>query len=154
MDTNDLETRIEGVIRPVFEGSGMELSFVELHRTQGRSLLRVFIDREGGVTIDDCEIISREISAVLDVEDPFPGPYTLEVSSPGLDRPLKKPEDFQKFSGEFARIVTLEPIDKQTFFVGKILRAGKTDIVMLLPKEREVTIPYAIISKARLEVNI
>jgi ribosome maturation factor RimP len=154
MGTNDLDKKLEGLIKPVVESIGMELSSLELHRARGRSLLRVFIDKNGGVTMDDCEDVSREVSAILDVEDPIPGPYTLEVSSPGLDRPLKNREDFKRFAGETARIVTREPIEKQTFFVGKILRAGETDIVMLLPKDREVIIPYDIISRARLEVTI
>jgi ribosome maturation factor RimP len=154
MEAINLDKKLEGLIKPVVENIGMKLSSLELHRARGRSLLRVFIDKEGGVTIDDCEDVSREVSAILDVEDPIAGPYTLEVSSPGLDRPLKSPEDFKRFSGEIARIVTSKPIEKQTFFVGKILRAGETDVVMLLPKEREVIIPYSIIARARLEINI
>jgi ribosome maturation factor RimP len=117
-------------------------------------LLRVYIDKEGGVTIDDCEIVSREVEAVLDVEDPIPYSYVLEVSSPGLDRPLKSPKDFRRFSGEKVRVVTRDPIERQTFFVGEIESATDDNIVLLLPREKKVTISYENISKARLEVEV
>ena len=116
--------------------------------------MRVFIEKEGGVTLGDCESVSREIEAVLDVEDPIPSSYTLEVSSPGLDRPLKSPGDFKRFSGRTARVITSRPIENQTFFVGEIIEAGDVDIVLLLPKGKKVTIPYKDISRARLEVEI
>lgn len=149
-----LEAKVEGVIRPLLDDLGIELYDMSVLASRGRSLLRVFIEKEGGVTIDDCERVSREIEALLDVEDPIPGPYTLEVSSPGLDRPLKTPEHFRRFSGSAARVVTFEPIENQTFFLGEILDAGETDIVMQLPGDRKVIIPYRMISKARLEVNV
>ena len=117
-------------------------------------MLRVFIDKDGGVNLDDCANISREIGTVLDVEDQIPYEYTLEVSSPGLDRALKKPEDFRKVIGKTARVVTSSPIDDQTFFVGVISEAGDTGLVMLLPKDKKVTMQYADISQARLEVII
>ena len=116
--------------------------------------MRLFIEKEGGVTIDDCQRVSREVEAILDVEDPITGPYTLEVSSPGLDRPLKRPEDFKRYEGRIARVVTLEPVDNQKFFVGEILEAGDDAIVMLMPTDKKVDIEYKKISRARLEVNV
>jgi len=98
--------------------------------------------------------VSREVEAVLDVEDPVPYAYVLEVSSPGLDRPLRQPKDFKKFTGKTARVVTLEPIDNQTFFVGRIEAAGDQEISLLLPDDKKIVIPYENISKARLEVEI
>ncbi|RJR20065.1 MAG: ribosome maturation factor RimP, partial [Nitrospiraceae bacterium] len=90
----------------------------------------------------------------LDVEDPIPCTYVLEVSSPGLDRPLKVPGDFRRFAGRNIRVVTLEPIDKQTFFTGTIAAAGDSEIELMLPHDRQVTIAYKNISKARLEVEV
>lgn len=154
MDKDALEKKVAGIIGPVIKALGIELDNIELHSERGRLLLRVFIDKEEGVTIDDCELVSREISSVLDVEDPVQRAYTLEVSSPGLDRPLRRPKDFRRASGKRARVVTHEPIDKQTFFVGDIIDAGDMEIVLLLPKDKRVTIPYKNISKARLEVEV
>ncbi len=145
---------MEKIIEPVINALGIELDDIELNKMKGKALLRVFIEKEGGITIDDCAAVSREIEAILDVEDPVPYSYVLEVSSPGLDRPLKRPGDFKRFTGDTIRVVTLEPIGKQTFFVGKIARAGDDALVLLLPADREVTIPYQNISRARLEVEV
>jgi ribosome maturation factor RimP len=116
--------------------------------------MRVYIDKDKGISLDDCERVSREIEALLDVEDPIPYSYTLEVSSPGLDRPLRNPEDFKRFSGRRARVTTSSPIKNQTFFIGEIIEAGDNDIVLLLPKNKKVTIPHERISRARLEVTV
>ncbi|UCH44632.1 MAG: ribosome maturation factor RimP [Nitrospiraceae bacterium] len=154
MSLSDLIVKVTDLIEPVIESLGIELDELEFKRMKGKALLRVFIDRKGGVTIDDCERVSREIEAVLDVEDPIPYSYVLEVSSPGLDRPLRKPEDFRKYSGSRARVITIDPIEKQNFFVGQIVEAGDSDIRILLQKDRTITIPYENISKARLEVEV
>jgi len=94
------------LLEPVIEALGYEL--VELEFPP--HLLRIYIDREGGVTVDDCEKVSRQVSSVLDVEDPIPGAYTLEVSSPGLDRPLRKEADFVRFTGEQAKLELTLPL--------------------------------------------
>lgn len=153
MDIKGLEISVRELISPVISAMGVDIENVELTKMRGKFLLRVFIEKEGGVTLDDCESISREIEAVLDVEDPIPLSYTLEVSSPGLDRPLRNPEDFKRFSGRMARVITSKPIENQTFFVGEIVKTGDIDMVLLLPKDRKVTIPYEDISRARLEVK-
>lgn len=152
MDLESLKMKVEGLISPLINGMGMEIDHIEIARTRGKVLLRIFIDKEGGVTLDDCEKASREIEALLDVEDPIACSYTLEVSSPGLDRPLRKVEDFKKYTGRIARVITHNPIEKETFFIGEIIEAGDTDIVLLLQKDRTVSIPYREISRARLEV--
>lgn len=97
--------------------------------------------------------MSRQLEALLDIEDPIEGSYNLEVSSPGLDRPLRKIEDFIRFKGRLARVITRQRIDNQTFFVGRIEEV-QDDIVLLRLKNRSVSIPYALISKARLEIEI
>ncbi|NWF98395.1 MAG: ribosome maturation factor RimP [Nitrospirae bacterium] len=120
---------------------------------KGKMLLRIMIDKPEGVTLDDCEQFSRSLSALLDIEDPFEGPYTLEVSSPGLDRPLKKPEDFENNTGKLARIVTSEKINNQSFFIGRILKV-QNNIIVILTKEKEIKIPFDKIKKANLEIEI
>ena len=154
MDLDTIKEKVRGIIEPVISAIGIQLDDIELSKMRGKALLRVFIDREGGVTIDDCEHVSREVEAILDVEDPIPCSYVLEVSSPGLDRPLKGPKDFKRFTGRDVRVVTVQPIDKQTFFIGKIAGAGDSEIELLLPQDRQVTIAYKNISKARLEVEV
>ncbi|HYA12346.1 MAG TPA: ribosome maturation factor RimP, partial [Thermodesulfovibrionales bacterium] len=101
----------------------------------------------------DCERFSRSLEALLDVEDPIPMSYTLEVSSPGLDRPLKELKDFEKNMGKLARIITIEKIENQNLFIGRILNAD-SDFLKLLVHSREIDIPFDKISKARLEVEI
>jgi ribosome maturation factor RimP len=154
MNIQELKNKIVEIINPVIENMNVDLEDVELIKMGRKVRLKVFIDKEGGVNLDDCEQVSREIGAQLDVEDPIPYSYTLEVSSPGLDRPLKKPEDFKKFCGKNARVITLSPIEKQTFFVGKIIEADDNEVVLLLPKEKRVALQYKNISRARLEVSI
>ena len=154
MKKDQLSDKVQGIIEPVINSLGIELADLEVGKMRGKGLLRVFIDKEEGVTIDDCETVSREIAAVLDVEDPIPYSYVLEVSSPGLDRPLRKPADFKRYKGNTIRVITTDPIDKQTFFVGKISMAGDLEVMLDLPKNNKVTIPYEIISRARLEVEI
>lgn len=153
MKVKELEERVKGLIWPVIKAVGMDIESIKLAKMGRKYLLRVFIERERGVTLDDCESVSREIGAVLDVDDLIPYSYVLEVSSPGLDRPLKNPTDFKRFAGRTARIVTSMPIENQTFFIGEIVEAGDVEVVMLLPKGRKVTIPYKDISRARLEVK-
>ncbi len=154
MNMEKIENKIREIIEPVINALGVELYDIELQKMRGKALLRVYIEKEDGVTIDDCEVVSREIEAVLDVEDPIPCPYVLEVSSPGLDRHLKSTKDFKRFSGRTVRVVTREPVDGQTFFIGRLVKAGDSEIALLLPENREVTIPYENISRARLEVEV
>ncbi len=154
MSTEETRIRIREIIEPLINSLGITVDHVEFSKMGGKGLLRVFIDKEGGVTLDDCEQVSREIEAVLDVEDPIPYSYVLEVSSPGLDRPLKLLNDFKKNMGKTARVVTFEPIDRQTFFIGRIVGVTDDEISLLLPKDRKIVVPYKNISKARLEVEL
>jgi ribosome maturation factor RimP len=131
---------------------GYELVELEFH-PQGRGgLLRVFIDKEAGVNVDDCEIVSRQVSAVLDVEDPIPGAYTLEVSSPGLDRPLRTPKDFERFAGEQARIDLVLPFEGRRRFAGT-LKGCEAGEVMIEVDGVLHKLPLDGISKTRLVPN-
>ena len=133
---------------------GVEVVDLELTGSIKRPTLRIFIDKEGGVTLEDCERYSRSISALMDVEDPIRTPYLLEVSSPGLDRPLKRLRDYEKSVGKLARIITKESINRQNFFVGRI-SGVKEGIISLTTKEGTgIDIPFENISKARLEIEL
>jgi len=134
------------------EIAGVDLVDVDLLGQTGRMIVRVTIDSEEGVGIKECERVSRQLEALLDVEDPIQGSYTLEVTTPGLDRPLRSLEDFERFKGRLARVVTRERIANQTFFIGRI-KSVKGDGIVLELDNREVEIPYKIVSKARLEIE-
>ncbi|UCF87103.1 MAG: ribosome maturation factor RimP [Nitrospiraceae bacterium] len=153
MERKETEEKVKEIIDPVIRDMGITLDYLELSQMRKKFLLRVFVEKEGGITLDDCERVSREIEAVLDVEDPIPYSYTLEVSSPGLDRPLRNPGDFKRFTGKMARVTTSRPFKNQTFFVGEIIEAGDDSVVLLLPKDKRVSIPHKDISRARLEVT-
>jgi ribosome maturation factor RimP len=133
------------ILEPALEGLGYELVELEF---QGK-LLRLYIDQPQGVTLDDCEKVSRQVSAVLDVADPIPGAYTLEVSSPGLDRPLHKPEDFAGRTGQRARIELTLPLNGRRRFSG-LLRGLENGEVLLEVEGTLFHLPVAQIGKARL----
>lgn len=152
------EQKIRSLAGQVADELGVELVDVVLYGRGKRSLLRVTIDREGSVTLDDCERFSRRLEGYLDVEDLIAQSYTLEVSSPGLDRPLKTLDDMKRSIGKMVRIVMSEAIDDQSFFRGKI-REVRDGIIILSVEEkqgppREVVIPYDRVSKAQLEIEV
>jgi ribosome maturation factor RimP len=147
-----VDNRIEAVALPVLEERGLELVEMQFRREQNGWVLRLIIDKQGGVGLDDCATASREISQLLDIEDFIDQAYKLEVSSPGLDRPLKSMSDFQRYIGRKARIKTIESIAGEHVFIGKIQQTeGETIILEVGPKE--VTIPFSQVSKARLEIE-
>ncbi len=141
--------RLQSLIEPIVQGLGYELVGSEWLSRSGSSLVRLYIDRDGGVTIDDCEKVSHQVSGVLDVEDVVSGPYTLEVSSPGLDRPLFTPAQFARFVGREAKIRTFVPVDGRRNFRGTI-RATDETIVTLNVDGTEIVLPFEQIEKANL----
>jgi ribosome maturation factor RimP len=157
MERNRKE-KIQELATGVAAELGVELLNVGLFRRGMRHLLRATIDKEGGVSLEDCEGFSRRFGVLLDVEDPLPGSYTLEVTSPGLDRPLKSPKDFQKQKGKLVRIVTKEKVGNQSFFVGRLKETHDEGITLILVRKKnateEINIPYVMISKANLEFDI
>lgn len=116
------------LLEPAVERMGYELSDLELKLGGKDGVIRVFIDKPDGVDLSDCESVSRQLSALLDVEDPVPGHYVLEVSSPGLDRKLTKPEHFQRYVGQDVRIKLRTPVDGRRNFRGKLMAAGEERI--------------------------
>ena len=127
----------------------MELWGVELLQQGRYSLLRVYIEREEGVTIEDCEKVSRQVSALLDVEDPIAGEYTLEVSSPGVDRPLFSVEQYAKYVGSEVNLKLRRAVDGRRKFKGQIIKVSG-DIVGLLVEGTEYDLEYSDIEKASI----
>lgn len=125
MNIKELKDLIKKYAEEVSETEGAEVVDLEIHPGSKGLVVTVFIDKEGGVTVRDCEIFSRSLEAILDVEDPIKGSYILEVSSPGLDRPLKNNKDFLKNLGRDIKITTKEKISERTFFIGKIIDVGE-----------------------------
>ncbi|SFF34007.1 ribosome maturation factor RimP [Fontimonas thermophila] len=144
-----LRERLQQLLEPVVEAIGYELVLLEFSPSSKSALLRLYIDAPGGITIDDCERVSKEVSGVLDVEDPISSAYRLEVSSPGLDRPLVKPAHFERFVNEQARIQLIAPREGRRRFVGWI-RGFANGAVRLETSEGMVEIPLADIDRARL----
>ncbi|MCL4537404.1 MAG: ribosome maturation factor RimP [Nitrospirae bacterium] len=160
METITTKQKIHGLASQVAEDEGLELVSVDVLGSGKRTILKVVVDKEGGVTIGDCEKMSRSLEALLDVEDPIRGSYVLEVSSPGLDRPLVTQTDFEKNLEKLARIITTEKIDNQTFFIGRIIDVGEGWIRLKLGKKgakekesKDIFIPMDKISKAKLEIE-
>jgi ribosome maturation factor RimP len=144
-----LRDELTARLAPVVSDLGMELWVLEYNARSGGGLLRLYIDSANGVTVDDCERVSRAVSSVLDADDPIPGQYTLEVSSPGLDRVLQTREHFARFEGERVRVETTTPIDGRKRFTGRLIQI-EMDRIGVEVDGRKVTIPLAMIHKARL----
>src|SRR5438874_10388560 len=152
-----LPEHVEKQIDKIVSSEGLELVHIDYHR-QGRSfLLRVDIDKEGGVTLTDCEGVSQQISAFLDVEDVVPAEYELQVSSPGLDRKFYKDSDYRKFLGRLVRVKTSKPIRGLHVIVGRLNQFDGKQIVVTDPKmkkDSDYVIPMEDIKETRLEVEI
>ena len=140
---------LRGLLEPAIERLGYELTDLELKFSGRQAVLRLFIDRPAGVGLDDCEKVSRAVSALLDVEDPLPGRYNLEVSSPGLDRKLTKPAHFQRFTGETLKVQMRFPIEGRRRFRGQLLSADDRNIVLEVDGTQH-SLPLATIDSARL----
>src|SRR5437870_4341256 len=141
--------RVRTMAREILEFAGMELVHLEMKREPGGLLLRLYIDKQGGVSLDDCARISRQLSAQLDVEDPIEGRYTLEVSSPGLDRPLFTDHDFARFAGRQIRLSTLVPLEGRRNFQGRLEGLVEGSVRMTLEGGLRVEIPRDQVAKAR-----
>jgi len=152
-----LPEHVEKQIEKIVSSEGLELVHIDYHR-QGRGfLLRVDIDKEGGVTLEDCEGISRQVSAFLDVEDVVPSEYELQVSSPGLDRKFYRQSDYEKFLGRLVRVKTSRPVRGLHVIVGRLKEYDGQNIVVSDPavkKNPDYQIPLADVKETRLEVEI
>jgi len=154
---SELPERVEQQIEKIVASEGMELVHID-YRKQGRTwLLRVDIDREGGVTLDDCQLISQQVSTWLDVDDVVPGEYELQVSSPGLNRKFYRDSDYGKFLGRLVRVKTSAAIRGLHVIVGRLKEFDGQKIVVTDPavkRDPDYVIPLADIKETRLEVEI
>ncbi|MBS1126267.1 MAG: ribosome maturation protein RimP [Nitrospirae bacterium] len=149
----DMKKKIQELADSIAGQFAVDIVDVELSGSSRKPLIRIFIDKENGVTLDDCGKFSRALSALLDVEDPIPTSYVLEVSSPGLDRPLKVMRDFERSIGKLVRIVTRTKIDGQYVFTGRLTRVEGEHIILSFD-DKEMEIPFDQISRARLEIEL
>ncbi|MDE9764291.1 ribosome maturation factor RimP [Pseudomonas aeruginosa] len=141
--------QLQALLAPVVEAFGYECWGVEFISQGRHSVLRVYIDRPEGILIDDCEAVSRQVSGILDVEDPISGEYTLEVSSPGMDRPLFTLEQFAKHAGEQVKIRLRSPYEGRRNYQG-ILRGVEEQDVVVLVDDHEYLLPIDSIDKANI----
>ncbi|GEO24846.1 ribosome maturation factor RimP [Alicyclobacillus acidoterrestris] len=148
---------VERLAQPIAEAQHVELVDVEYKKEGANWYLRVFIDKPEGVDIDDCSRVSEQLSEQLDIVDPIPTAYFLEVSSPGAERPLKKPADFVRAVGEYVHISLYEPLDGQKVFEGFLRSYEETQLtleVRIKTRTKEVVIPTEKIAQARLAVQL
>ena len=152
--------QIRAIAERVAAARGLEVWDIQSRRESGGHVVRVFIDRPGpsatpddSVSIEDCAEVNRELGTILDVEDPLPFTYTLEVSSPGLDRPLRTIDDYRRFAGRLAKVVTSEPVDKQKAFEGRLRGVDNDDVLLEAPNGRLHRLPLRLVTRGRLEVE-
>lgn len=146
------DTLVE-LLRPVVEGLGYELWELEYSASRGHGLLRIYVDSGEGITLDDCERVSRAVSELLDADDPIKGHYTLEVSSPGLERPLRLAEHFAGFIGEDVFVELSQPVANRRRFKGRLTSAGPQSIEVEVDGTRH-ELPIALVRKAHLAPQI
>lgn len=141
--------RLIALLEPVLVEAGYELVDLEYRKESGRWVLRLFIDSPGGITLDDCEAVSHQVSGCLDESDPIPHQYALEVSSPGLERTLRKDSDFHRFQGSKVSVRTFAPLEGRRNFHGEL--GGMEDGLVLINEDGNLwRIPRAAISRAKL----
>lgn len=155
----DTCTVVSNIAQPILKSMGLELVDIEFGRVGPDAVLRLFIDKDGGVMLDDCAGLSHELSLVLDVEDVIACNYTLEVSSPGLDRPLKKQADYDRFVGRAIKIRTYQPLlddcgNKRKTFLGNLDGLVDGIVKMTLMEGQTASIPLEQVAKANLEFEL
>jgi ribosome maturation factor RimP len=151
---DDFIGSITELVTPILEEEGLELVEVEYKRGARRSFLRIYIDKPGGVTIDDCSNVSGQLGDLLDIEDLIHNRYVLEVSSPGANRPLKSPDDYKRFLGRLARVTTVEPVAGKQRHVGRLVAFDQGKVTLDVQNSGPVTIELTNIERARLEVEL
>jgi len=152
--------QIRAIAERVAAARGLVIWEIQSRREGSGHVVRVFIDRPGpsatpeeSVSIEDCEQVNRELSTILDVEDPLAFAYTLEVSSPGLDRPLRGLDDYRRFAGRYAKVVVREPVDNQKAFEGHLRGVVDDDVQLEAPNGRMHRLPFRLITRGRLDVE-
>ncbi|MWC26527.1 ribosome maturation factor RimP [Paenibacillus sp. MMS18-CY102] len=151
MSISIIKSTVEEMVKPFIDENGFELVDVEYVKEGSNWFLRVFVDKEGGIDIDECGRVSEYLSEQLDQKDPITDAYFLEVSSPGAERPLKKPEDVHKAVGKHVYMTTYEPVQGQKEFEG-LLQSFNGEVVSIREGQRNFEIPYAKVASARLAI--
>ena len=146
---------VRAVAQRVVDSRGFELVDVEVKRGRGDHIVRLFVDKEGGIGLAELQSVSEEVSAILDAEDPIESTYTLEVSSPGLDRPLKNEADYRRFVGRLVKLASYEPVAGRRHWTGRLQSVDDGVLVLVLEKEKGAVarVPIAKVSHGRLEVE-
>jgi ribosome maturation factor RimP len=147
----EVVTKVEEIAQRVAASDGIEVVEVEFKGSGRNQLLRISIDKPEGVTHADCELVSQQVGTILDVEDLMPGHYTLEVSSPGVERKLLKPNDYVRFQGKKARIVLREPVDSQCYWEGKLAGLENGTVSLEVGTGRVVRFPMSQVERANLK---
>ena len=152
MSMDPAVARVWDLAAPVATGEGLEIVEIQFRYEGGRGgkVLRLFLDKEGGPSLDDLTRVSRQLSDLLDVHEPLEGPYTLEVSSPGINRPLAKPDHFSRFVGKRIRVRTREKIEGRRSFLG-VLQGANEERIIIAQEQAEYSIPFSLIEKANYE---
>jgi len=153
-DRQSLKVQIEGLAEKVAASMGMEVILVEMSGESGRAVVRIFIDQSAGISLEDCERFSKRFSVALDVEDWITFKYVLEVSSPGVNRPLVKEKDFQRFTGKNARVRTCRPIEGQRNFKGRIVGVNEGRVTLDAAPDKQISIAISDIEKAGLIADL
>jgi ribosome maturation factor RimP len=152
MMPQEIMDRVRAIAYPMVSREGMELVAIEYRREATGWVLRLYVDKEGGITVDDCSRISQEVGRSLDVEDFILNPYALEVSSPGLTRPLKNEKDFMKYRNRLITLKTIDPVQNRRQFKGKLLGVSENQVEIEVD-QGVFQIPLSNIAKANLEIE-
>ena len=151
---DNVRRRINDIADRVASSEGMEVVDVEVRGNSGNRIVRVYLDKPQGISHGDCELVSRQVSAILDVEDLLPGRYVLEVSSPGLDRKLVKLADYERFAGKRARVRLRRPLGGRRQFTGQLQGCDESEVILRVGSESDIRFPFDDIESARLVVEI
>lgn len=149
----DIVNRVREILSPLTEKKKIEIIDVTYKREGHRMVLRILLDKEDGITVDECSEINNQLSQMLDVENILDEHYILEVSSPGLDRPMKSQEDFKRALGKNIKVTTYAPIDGKNVFIGKLLGIAESTIVMEDAEGISTEIPKEKIARAKQEIT-
>jgi len=148
-----LHQSVVDLVEPLLQTQGFELVELQLQQRKGQWLVRVFADAEGGISLEDCRRLSREIGQVLDAEDFIAASYVLEVSSPGLDRPLRTARDFQRQRQRLVAVFLHSPLMGKTTYIGRVAAVTEGDLVLHVPPDTPLTIPLSQIDHGVVELE-
>lgn len=148
-----IELTIEELVSPIVDDKGFEIVDIEYVKEAGEYYLRIFLDKEGGISLNDCESVSRELSEILDIKDPIKDNYFLEVSSPGLDRPLKKDKDFLRYKGRDIEIKLYKPLNGSKQFEGQLVGLNEDKNIVVVIDNNEVEFNKKDVALVRLAIK-